>query len=87
MRRASKQTNRHRRQDQALESTGYIWATTAVYSIVCIYLQFFEGQFQPLTKGLRVRLGGGLALQYVRRAVVLLEGVPKLDLAGAVTLS
>lgn len=61
----------------------YYWATHTNI----IYLQFLERQFQPLTEDLRVCFGGGLALQNVRRAVVFLEGVPELDLAGAVPLS
>lgn len=59
------------------------WSAGRLYTC----LQFLERQLQPLTEDLCVRLSGGLALEYVRRAVVLLEGVPELDFARAVPLS
>lgn len=51
------------------------------------YLQLLEGQLQPLAERLWVGFGRGLALQYECRPLVLLEGMPELDLARAVTLS
>lgn len=50
------------------------------------YLQLLEGQLQPLSERFGVGFSGGLALQDVRRPLVLLEGMPELDLASAVPL-
>lgn len=50
------------------------------------HLQLLEGQLQPLAEHFRVGFGAGLALQNKRRPLVLLKGMPELDLASSIPL-